>query len=333
MRDKKTGVMLLAVSAASACLVALVLLTLPATSQGGASEPITRPVISEDTSPLELISPIAQDGYRGQGFLRKPPGAGPFPALVWIHGGFVTQPLEELKKLAFSAPNPSRFLAAGYVVAVITYRSREEDPQSKVSLKDSLAAVDYLRRLPYVDPKSIVVYGCSGGGDLALEIAADTDVAAIAPEEPATGFFTGVLNKEDVPQKKGERRTAKDVDSINADPKRYYTAKFQKVTREKIERIHCPILIVQGDITPINHFNAEVMIPELRTAGKNLEVITYPGETHCFAFYGCGPQAPRPGPVLKVFHDVDTFFRRHLRTQPKPLDPELVKQVPDTPPK
>jgi dipeptidyl aminopeptidase/acylaminoacyl peptidase len=79
-----------------------------------------------------------------------------FLPFVWIHGGLSTRPEAELRDYARSS-NPSRFLAAGYVVAVITYRSRDEDPQTSVSLEDSLAAVDHLRRLPYVDPRSVVV--------------------------------------------------------------------------------------------------------------------------------------------------------------------------------
>lgn len=125
---------------------------------------ITRPLISEDVSPLESIAPLARDGHRGDGFLRKPPGAGPFPAVVVIHPGLVTFPTARLKTIALAA-QPSRFLAAGYVVAVVTYRSRDVDPQTTVSLADSLAAMDYVRKLSYVDPKSIVIYGCSGGGD------------------------------------------------------------------------------------------------------------------------------------------------------------------------
>lgn len=324
MHGKKSRMKPLVAPLAVAGLTAFVFAALAAVSQS-VNEPTTCPVISEDTSPIETIAPVAQDGHRGQGLLRKPPGAGPFPSLVWIHGGLVTRPLESLREYALS-PNPSRFLAAGYVVAVITYRSRDEDPQSPVSRDDSLAAVEYLRRLPYVDPKSIVIFGCSGGGDLALEIAAATDVAAIVPEEPATVLFTGIFNKE-LP-KKGERYTPEDARPISADPRRYYTAKYQALTREKIRRIRCPILILQGDQTPINHFNAEAFIPELRKAGKTLEVITYPGEPHCFAFYGSGTRTPRPAAALKAFQDADRFFRRHLHTKPRPIAPKLVKQAP-----
>jgi dipeptidyl aminopeptidase/acylaminoacyl peptidase len=258
--------------------------------------------------------------------LRRPPGAGPFPALLWIHGGLATQSEAALREYALS-PNPSRFLEAGYVVAVITYRSRDEDPQSTVSLADSLAAIDHLRRLPYVDPKSVVIFGCSGGGDLALEIAAATDIAAIAPEEPATVLFTGMFNRQ-LP-KTGARYTPGDgAAAFGPDYSRGYTATYQQLTREKIRRIRSPILIVQGDPnSPLNRFNSGVFVPELRTAGKSVDVRTYPGEPHCFGFYGSGPRTPRPAAALKVFQDVDAFFRKYLNTKPKPIDPKLVDHV------
>jgi len=53
------------------CIAAPALATLLATGlmQG---ERISRPGISEQISPLEPIAPAARDGYRSQGFLRKP---------------------------------------------------------------------------------------------------------------------------------------------------------------------------------------------------------------------------------------------------------------------
>jgi dipeptidyl aminopeptidase/acylaminoacyl peptidase len=324
MRQKQIGRMSLAVLTAGSLAVWL-LPTLQAVGQN-ATESISRPVISEHTSPLEAIVPVANDGHRGTGVLRRPPGAGPFPALLWIHGGLATQSEATLREYALS-PNPSRFLEAGYVVAVITYRSRDEDPQSTVSLADSLAAIDHLRRLPYVDPKSVVIYGCSGGGDLALEVAAATDIAAIAPEEPATVLFTGMFSRE-IP-KKGARYTPGDgAAAFGPDYSRAYTARNQQQTDEKIRRIRAPILIVQGDPnSDLNRFNAAVFVPALRTAGKSVDVRTYPGEPHCFGFYGSGPRTPRPAAALKVFQDVDAFFRKHLDTKPKPIDTKLVDHV------
>ena len=98
----------------------------------------TRPVISEEVAPLEAIAPVAKDGHQGEAFLRKPPGKGPFPAVVIVHGGSTTIPTAALKKFALGTW-PSRFLAAGYVVVVPTFRSRVVDPQTRDSLDDVLA--------------------------------------------------------------------------------------------------------------------------------------------------------------------------------------------------
>ena len=313
-------------TALAAYVTAVVLATLFAQA-ATQSDHIERPAISEQVSPLESVSPLAGDGHHGVAVLRKPPGPGPFPAVVMIHGGLVTLTPQSLRNYVLNAPLPSRFLAAGYVVAVITYRSRDADPQSRVSAEDSLAAVNHLRSLSYVDPRSVVVYGCSGGGDLALEVAAaTTDVAAIAPEEPATVLFTGIFNK-DFP-KRGARHTPPDSAPISADPKRYYTSKYQALTREKIRRIQSPILIVQGDQQPINHFNRDVLIPELQSARKALEIITYPGEPHCFAFGSPNPRPESAAAAFKAFRDMDAFFRRHIKTQPKPMESEHIIHVP-----
>lgn len=79
-------------------------------------------------------------------------------------------------------------------------------------------------------------------------------------------------------------------------------------------------------------FNNQVLIPELRAEGKNVEVISYPGEPHCFAFHGSEPRTPRSAAALKAFQDTDSFFRRHLKTKPKPIDSGLVKHIPVSPP-
>src|SRR5262245_35081766 len=132
---------------------------------------VTQPLVSEVPCPLEKIEPVATDGHRGLGVIRKPPGDGPFPAIIWLHGEITTVPLSRLELTVRDLANPARFLAAGYVLVASIYRRRDVDLQSSVSLEDCLAVVEFVRRLPYVDDKSVVVFGCSGGGDLALKIA------------------------------------------------------------------------------------------------------------------------------------------------------------------
>ncbi len=107
-------------------------------------------------------------------------------------------------------------------------------------------------------------------------------------------------------------------------PAKYYTPEFQKFLRVKIAKIQCPILLIQGNVHPINKFNAEVLIPELRAAKKTLEVRTYADQGHCF-FAGSGVPRPsgrpsragEPPAALEAFRDIDAFCRRYLRIQPK----------------
>ena len=316
MRSNRTTLTILV-----ACITTSALTT-PLASFARQSERITRPVVSEKTSPLEPIAPAAKDGFAGQAFLRKPPGEGPFPAVVLVHGGLATMATDRLREYVVANALPSRFLAAGYVVATITYRSRNVDLQSRVSMDDSLAAVEYLQRLPYVNAASVGIFGCSGGGDLALAVAAEKPVAAIVAEEPASILFTGVF--DNTFRKAGERYTPGDSAPIFEDAKRYYTEEHQRLTREKIARIQSPILIVQGDVKTrlaVNDFNAAILIPELQFAHKSVEVITYPGQPHCFAM---GSQSAS---AWKAFRDSDAFFRRYVATQPKPIDPGLITEV------
>lgn len=287
-----------------------------------ASPPTLRPLIAESVSPLEPIAPVADDGHRGAGFVRRPPGIGPFPAVVIVHPGMTALSTGELRSLTLEAAQPSRFLAAGYTVAVVTYRSRDIDPLTATSVSDAVAATNHVRSLPFVDARSVTIFGCSGGGDLALEVTAATDVAAVAAEEPATVTFTGILNREF--PKAAERFTPRDALPILANPLAYYTPKHREATREKLGRIRAPLLIVQGDQSPINRFNEEVLSADLRAMGKSFEVATYPGEPHCFAFGG----VDRPVAALRAFERVETFFRRHVSIMPKPIGESAVTFVP-----
>jgi hypothetical protein len=174
------------------------------------------------------------------------------------------------------------------------------------------------------------------GGDLALEIAARTRICAVVAEEPASPVMSGVFNNSS--PKQGERYTPEDSIPILENPTKYYTPPFQKILRAKVERNESPILIIQGNVDrrelPINRFNAEVLIPELRAAKKILEVRTYPGQAHCF----CSASGlPRPGGLtapaswpreaFNASRDALSFCRRYLITKPKAIDSRLVKYV------
>ncbi|HWK53605.1 MAG TPA: prolyl oligopeptidase family serine peptidase [Hyphomicrobiales bacterium] len=265
---------------------------------------VIRPVIAEEAIPLWAITPVATDGTRGEAYLRKPPGDGPFPAVILVHGGAPRWSTDLLRYYALHT-HASRFLEQGYVVVTMTRRDLdlalpfgEEQP----AVQDAVAVIDYIKKLPYIDPDSVVVRGTSVGGYVTLEMALERDVAAIVVEEPFSFPFLGMSGGN---------------------------PEGQVPNLSKVERLDTPIFDIEGDQTPnINEFNTEVFLPALKQTGKDLMLERYPGELHSFAFFDNAARTLRPAKSLQAFESIDAFFREHMAVQPVPLDPALVTHKP-----
>jgi dienelactone hydrolase len=75
--------------------------------------------------------------------------------------------------------------------------------------------IDWAKKRPDVDPASVVVWGDSGGGSLALELAGETDLAAAAAQEPATILMIGTLTR------------SSDKQTAMVNPKQHWTPEVQ----------------------------------------------------------------------------------------------------------
>jgi carboxymethylenebutenolidase len=116
------------------------------------------------------------------GYLARPEGDGPFPAIVVIH--------EWWGLVDWIKENARKFAERGYVaLAVDLYRGQvatTPDLAHELSrglptdraLRDLKSAVAYLRQQPFVNPKRIGVIGWCMGGGYALQLALNADVAA-----------------------------------------------------------------------------------------------------------------------------------------------------------
>lgn len=62
-----------------------------------------------------------QDQQKALAVVRKPPGKGPFPAVIHLHGGLGRNSVEKSKQL-LHGQTFSRFRAAGYVTIAVTFR-------------------------------------------------------------------------------------------------------------------------------------------------------------------------------------------------------------------
>ena len=149
------------------------------------------------TKPEEVVFPIG--GRELHGFIWKPQGTGPFPAIVWNHGS---------EKLPGSQPALAKFYTAHSYVFFVPHRRGQGRSQGdyiqdlvaqappgerarrmvelqQAEVDDVIAALNYLRSQPFVDPARIVISGCSFGGIQTL-LAGERDlgVKALVPFAP-----------------------------------------------------------------------------------------------------------------------------------------------------
>jgi carboxymethylenebutenolidase len=149
------------------------------------------------SKPEEVVFPIG--GQELHGFIWKPEGTGPFPAIVWNHGS---------EKLPGSQPALAKFYTAhSYVFFVPHRRGQGRSPGNYIQdlvaqappgdrarrmvelqqaeVDDVIAALNYLRSRPFVDPARIAISGCSYGGIQTL-LAGEHDlgVKALVPFAP-----------------------------------------------------------------------------------------------------------------------------------------------------
>jgi len=203
-------------------------------------------------------------------------------------------------------PTATRFFAAGYVTVMATYQGLKEDPQDPRNLMDILAIVEQVKKMPDVDSGSVVVWGVSGGGSLALELAGQTELCAIAIEEPATGMISGIFTK-DAWAKLGDKPPfmGKSLWPILGEPERFITDAAKKQTHEKVSKVACPVFYAHSDQVVLNKLNDLVLVPELKKMKPKLEMKLYPKLNHTFS--------TKHEPF---FTDCNAFFKKHLKRQP-----------------
>lgn len=286
----------------------------------GAAE-VSFPFIPEDRIPINEIT-LTETSY---GAMRKPPGDGPFPAVLFLHGGLGQNSMANLRRNALRQPTQSRFLAWGYVTVAATRRAIRHDPQDRGVVADTLDLVRAVRELPFVDAESVALYGGSGGGTLALEVASVSDeLAAIVVGEPATIIYMDMFTRDhiildDEGRPTGDRRW----DVMNQDAKALYTEEIREITRRKLSGLATPALVLHGDQHALKEFNFGVFVPEMEALGKQVTLKTYPGEPHGF-YWGQGDD---PTQALRANEDADAFLRNHIQVPPRPVNASLITPI------
>ena len=118
--------------------------------------------------------------------LYLPEGQGPFPVIIWIHGGGWTSGDKDLD------PDDPQVLQVGrgYAVASINYRLSQQ-AKFPAQIEDCKAAVRWLRARASnynLDPARIAVWGSSAGGHLAALLGTSGDVVELEGSEDNPGY-------------------------------------------------------------------------------------------------------------------------------------------------
>lgn len=117
-------------------------------------------------APRTVTIPYVTNGAPRQNFdlhLPGPKEAGPYPLVVWIHGGAWKMGSKDWDNLGF-------LLKHGYAIASVDYRFSNEAP-FPAQIQDCNTALNFIlaHAADYgVDPKRFIVAGGSAGGHLAL---------------------------------------------------------------------------------------------------------------------------------------------------------------------
>ncbi len=127
-----------------------------------------------DSASKRLPSGTLISGERIQGDLARPDGAGPFPAVVGLHG---CAGMHEATKQRLA----DELVAWGYVVLLVdSYATRRGVDQACTQAAfatfirrrpDPHGALAFLARQSFVDPQRVAVVGFSAGGRVALSVA------------------------------------------------------------------------------------------------------------------------------------------------------------------
>ena len=228
-----------------------------------------------------------EDGLTLKGMLKKPPGDGPFPAIVLLHGCGGIQPrrdhrwAQRLAGWGYVTLQVDSFRPRG-ISNVCTYSGRDSVDMVEKRVNDAYDAKRYLAGLPFVDKGSIAVMGWSHGGMTTLQ----------------------ALYKE------------------KAAPFRAAVALYPSC-RRILTGLNAPLLILIGeadDWTPAERCVS--MIPE----GKGSSEVTlkvYPGAFHGFDTVGANSSVRWARGMHRIEHDpeaeadsiirVKGFFERHLK--------------------
>lgn len=261
--------------------------------------------IPESISPVKTVKLKSPDGVDLSFAYRIPQGEGPFPTILFFHGGGGQSNLNGLKNNLLSQPIQTRFLEAGYLTIASTRRPYWKNNDGSPSgfydaVEDAALVVEKAKLISEADPDRVVLYGGSGGAILAIATASKTDLLCVVAGEPATVV--------PLDPRTGLTASPRDYQELMKNPALKFTPDRRAEMHAWMKNISCPVLLLQGKHIGLYKTNFEILIPEMRRLGKDISSISYPGVTHGF-YWGTVKTGATLATVEQILDDVEAFIK------------------------
>ncbi|WP_246849710.1 alpha/beta hydrolase [Rubellimicrobium arenae] len=236
----------------------------------------------------------AGDGSEQPIRIYTPEGEGPFPLVVYFHGGgWVIADLDTYDASA-------RALAAGAnaVVASVEYRHAPEN-RFPAAHEDADAAYAWIVENSgslNADSERLAVAGESAGGNLALNVAINARDAQLTQPDGLVLVYPVAGNDMETPsynayadaQPLSKQAMMWFVENVFEDPSQTSDPRLNLVGRDDLAGLP-PTTIINAEIDPLQS-EGEMLAERMAAQGVEVQQMTYPGVAH--EFFGMGAVVP-----------------------------------------
>jgi acetyl esterase/lipase len=158
---------------------------------------VMQPPVTSGGLPMNLHFVFSDDGIYVPAVVMTPPGPGPFPAVICLHGGSGGLGASWLVDFAVNRGYVfERLVRSGYVVVWTEGRKEIEYAYGSgipavLDHHDVINTFRYVQGLSFVDEQRVGFFGVSHGGELQMKIISELGQgpAALIPSEPAVIEF------------------------------------------------------------------------------------------------------------------------------------------------
>ena len=254
---------------------------------------------------MKRVSWLSRDGLEIPGYLFLPEGEGPFPVIIYVHGGLHASALEDV------IPKPGneicrRYITGrGYAVLMVDYRGSTGYGGEFMSLNewggyeidDVLGAVEYVEKSSIINSRKVFLYGNSRGAYIGLCALERTNrIAAAALSNGLYNLFDIVSGK--TLWSKADPRTeflkeamrSAITRSASSIPTADWIAEcWRRSPVFHTNRVNGRVLIIGSEADEVIPLGCAVELMAALTAARKeviLQVFTGPGATHTFIEHG-----------------------------------------------